>query len=132
MVLIGLSCYLNRYASNWTKLQLKCLILDPNRGIFGNWPMGYWGGGPLPESSRCRQELHPKKNVLSLQTAAWNITKSMKYMGWLQRALFGCLQLKTKIIAKQDTQSSKIIVIGKSMVYEKKKCNFTLRYLVFF
>jgi len=61
MVLIGLNCYLNRYASNWTNFQLKWLILDPNPGILGNWPMCYWGGGPLSESSRCRQELRPKK-----------------------------------------------------------------------
>jgi len=59
MVLIGLNGYLSRYASNWTNFQLKWSILDPNRGIFGNWPMGYWGGGPLSESLRCRQELCP-------------------------------------------------------------------------
>jgi len=39
----------------------KWSILDPNRGIFGNWPIGYWGGGPLSESARCRQELRLKK-----------------------------------------------------------------------
>jgi len=59
MVWICLNCYFNRYASNWTKFQVKLSILDPNRGIFGNWPMGSWGGGPLSESSRCRQELRP-------------------------------------------------------------------------
>jgi len=60
---MGLNGYLNRYASNWTNFQLKWSILDPNRGIFGNRPMGYWGGGPLAESSRCRQELRPSKNT---------------------------------------------------------------------
>jgi len=59
MVLIGLNGYLNRYASNWTNFQLKWSVLDPNRGIFENWPMGYWGGGPLSEGLRCRQELRP-------------------------------------------------------------------------
>jgi len=75
MVLICLNGYLNRYASNWTNFQLKWSVLDPNRGIFGNWSMGYWGGGPLSESLRCRQELALKKKniILSLQTAAWHI-----------------------------------------------------------
>ena len=59
MVSIGLNGYLSRYASKYTKFQLKWSILDPNRGIFGNWPMGYWGGGPLAESLWCRQELRP-------------------------------------------------------------------------
>ena len=59
IVFISLNCYLSQYASNWTKFQLKWSILDPNRGIFGHWPMGYWGGGPLSESLRCRQELRP-------------------------------------------------------------------------
>jgi len=45
MVSIGLNGYLNRYASNWTNFQLKWSILDPNRGILGNWSMGYWGVG---------------------------------------------------------------------------------------
>jgi len=59
MVLIGLNCYLDRYASKYTKFQLKWSILDPNRGILGKRPMGYWGGGLLSESLRCRQELRP-------------------------------------------------------------------------
>jgi len=61
MVSICSNGYLSRYASNWANFQLKWSIFDPNRCIFGNWPMGYWGGGPLPESSRCRQELRPNK-----------------------------------------------------------------------
>ena len=67
MVLIGLNGYLNRYASKYTNFQLKWSILDPNRGILGNWPMGYWGGGPLSESLRCRQELRPQKNIYFLK-----------------------------------------------------------------
>jgi len=59
MVSIGLNGYLSRYASNWTIFQLKWSILDPNRGIVGKWPVGYWGGGPLSGSLRCRQELRP-------------------------------------------------------------------------
>jgi len=62
MVIVGLNGYLSRYASNWTEFQLKWSILDPNRDMFGNGPMGYWGGGPLAESLRCLQELRPKKN----------------------------------------------------------------------
>jgi len=58
-VSIGLNGYLNRYASNWINFQLKWSALDPIHGIFGDLPMGYWGGGPLPESLRCCQELCP-------------------------------------------------------------------------
>jgi len=62
---MGSNCYLDRYASNWTNFQLKWSILDPNRGIFGNWPMGYWGGGPL---SYCLQTAAAKENN-NFQTA---------------------------------------------------------------
>jgi len=61
MVLIDLNGYLNRYASNWTNFQLKWSILDPNRGIFGNWPMGYWGGGSTLRDLKVPSGIAPLK-----------------------------------------------------------------------
>ena len=58
MVLMVLNCYVNRYGSIWTKFQLKQPILDQNRKKISK--LAYWGGGPLVESLRCRQELHPE------------------------------------------------------------------------
>jgi len=66
MLLIVSNGYLHRYGSFWTKFQLKPSILDSNRDIYVSWahvghgPMSYWAGGPLAETSRCRQELRPE------------------------------------------------------------------------
>jgi len=64
MVLIGLNCYLNRYASNWTKFQLKWSVLDPNRGIFGKSAHGLLGWGTTLRELKVPSGIAPlKKNI---------------------------------------------------------------------
>jgi len=80
IVSISLNGYLSRYASNWTNFQLKWSILDPNRGIFGNRPMGYWGGHhSLRAQGAVRNCVLKKIHLfLSLQTAARSLYTLLK------------------------------------------------------
>jgi len=75
MVSICLNGYLNRYASNWTKFQLKWSILDPNRGIFGNWPMGYWGGGTTLRELKVPSGMAPLKNIYYFKPPNGSVVK---------------------------------------------------------
>jgi len=40
--------------------QVPAQTVDPGPKSWHLGKLGYWGGGPLAESLRCRQELRPK------------------------------------------------------------------------
>ena len=111
--------YLDRYGSIWFKFQLKLSILDQNPFIQVNWahgPMGYRGGGPLAESSRCRQELRQKSRkrlwIYMLICTGMRCAESpslyyMEYNGDLDRhSLFKCWY---EVGTKFDNCSTKFV-----------------------